>query len=90
MLVRLAKLEFKIRKPLFELFGKPWTCGEATDEKCELLMINLEPRSRVSEQTDRICGKPSLEVVLDGVYGRLNRRFEELRNLCAECEKFLV
>ena len=42
MLVRLAKLKTKIHKPLFKLFEQPRTCGKATNEKCELLMISQE------------------------------------------------
>ena len=88
--VRLAKLESKIRKPLLELFGKPRTCGKAADEKCELLMINQRQRSNVSGYTDRVGGKASSEVISDGVRGRLNRGFEERGDLCAVCENVSV
>ena len=65
--VRLAKLESKIRKPLLELFGQPRTCGKAANEKCELLMVNKKQRSNVSGYTDRVGGKASSEVISDGV-----------------------
>jgi hypothetical protein len=87
MLVRLAKLKSKVNKPLFELFGKPRACGEAADEKYELLMINQEPCLWMSWYTDRVDGKASPEVISDRVHGGLDRGFEEPRNLCATCEK---
>ena len=88
--VRLAKLKSKIHKPLFELFGQPWTCGKAANEKCELLTINQERCSKTSEHTDRVDGKASPKVISDGVHGSLNRGFEERRNLCAMYEKVWV
>ena len=86
MLVRLAKLESKIHESPLELFGQPWACGKAANEKCELFMINQVWGSRISEYTDRVGGKASPEVIPDRVYGRLNRGFEESRNLRAICK----
>jgi len=86
MLVRLAKIKSEIHKPLLELFRQPRACGKAANEKYELLMINQMRCSRISEHTDRVGGKASPEVIPDTVYGRLNRGFEELRNLRAVCK----
>jgi len=72
MLVRLAKLEPKIHKPLFELFRQPRTCGKAANEKCELPMNNQMWCSRISEYTNRVSGKTSPEVIPDAVHGRLD------------------
>ena len=85
MRVRLAKLEPKIRKPPFELFEQPFTIGKPADEKCELIVMNQELRSRIPEYTHRVGGETVLEVIPDGVHGRLNRRFEEPGNFCAVC-----
>ena len=90
MVVRHAKLESEIHEPLLELFGQPWTCGKAANEKCELLMIYQEQYSRISEHTDRVCGKASPEVIPDKVYSRLNRGFEEPSNLRAVCKNVSV
>ena len=86
MRVRPAKLESKIQKPLFELFGQPWTRGKTANEKCELSVMNQELWSGMPEYTDRVGGKALPEVIPDGVHGRLDRGFEEPRNLCAVCE----
>ena len=83
MRVRLAEPKSKIQEPLFELFGQPRACGKATDEKCELLTINQEQCSRIPEYTDRVGGKALPEVIPDRVHSRLNRGFEERRNLFA-------
>ena len=84
--VRLGKPKTKVQKPLLELFGQPRTCGKATNEKCELLVINQERCSRIPGYTDRVDGKVLLEVIPDRIHGRLNRGFEERRNLCAAWE----
>jgi len=84
--VRLEKLKSKARKSLLKLLGQPRTCGKPTNEKCELLMINQERRSRMSEHTDRIGGKASPEVVPDTVHSGLNRGSKEGRNLRTVCE----
>ena len=86
MFIRLAKLKPKIRKPFLELFGQPRACGKAANEKRELFGINHEQCSRMTEYTDRIGRKASLEVISDRIYGRINRGFEEPRNLCAVCK----
>ena len=86
MRVRLAKLKFKMQKPPFEFFEQPLVVGKPADEKCELLIINQEQCSRMSEDTDRVGGKTLLEVILDRVHGRLNRGLKEPRNFCAVCE----
>ena len=83
MLVRLAKLESKIHKPLFELVGQPRARGKAPNKKCELYMINQERFSRISEYTDRVHRKVLPEVIPNRVHGRLNRGLKELRNLRA-------
>ena len=90
MCVRLAKPESKIQQPLLELFGQPCTVGKAANEECELIVINQEPCSRISEHTDRVGGKALLEIIPDRVHGRLDRRFEEPRNLCPVWENFSV
>ena len=90
MRVRPAKLESETRKPLFELFGQPWTRGKAANEKHELIVVNQELWSGMPEYTDRVDGKALPEVIPDGVHGRLNRRFEEPRNLCTICENVLA
>ena len=81
----LAKLKSKIQKPLLEFFRQPRTGGEATDEKCELLMINKEQFKNI-RYTNRIDRKALAEVIPDGVHRGLDRRFKECRNLCAVCE----
>jgi len=88
--VRLAKLKSKIHEPTFELFGQPRVRGKPANEKRELLTINQEGCSRVLKDADRVGGKMLREVIPDGIHGRLNRRFEELRNFCPVCEKVLV
>ena len=77
MLVRLAELESKIRKPSLELLGQPWTCGKAANEKYELLMVNLEQCSRSqstrTELTRRRCLKLSMtESTIDWIEGSKN------------------
>ena len=89
MLVWLAKLKSEIHEPLFELFRKPRTRGKAANEKCELLMIDQMRCSRISEYTDRVCGKASPEVLPDTVHRRVNRGFKEPSNLRAVCESIL-
>jgi len=80
----------KIQKPLLELLGQPRTCGKPPNKKCELLVIDQEPCSRVPEHTDRSSGEASPEIVPDAVHDGLNRGFEELRNLCTVCENVSV
>ena len=87
MRVRFEKLESKVHKPFFELFGKPRACGKTANEKCELLIINQGQCSRVSGCTDRVGGKVLPKVISDRVHGRLNRGLEKGRNLCAVYEK---
>jgi hypothetical protein len=87
MRVRFAKLKPKIHKPPFELVGKPRTCGKAANEKCELFMVTQEWYPYISEHTNRVDGNASPEVISDRVHSRLNRRFEEPRNLRAVNEK---
>ena len=70
--VRLAKLKPEILKPLLELFRQPRTRGKAADEKRELLMINQEWYSRISECTNRVDRKASPEVIPDGVHRGLD------------------
>jgi len=73
MLVRLAKLKSKIYKPPFKLFGKPRARGKTANEECELLTINqMRCSRRISEYTDRVCGKASPEVIPDTVHRRLD------------------
>ena len=83
MLVWLAKLKLKVQKPLLELFGQPRTCGEAANEKHELLMINQERCPRILKYSNRVDEKASPEVTPDGVHRGLNRGLEVPRNLCA-------
>jgi len=90
MRVRLAKSKSKIQQPLLELFGQPCTVGKAANEKCELIVINQELCSRIPEHTDRVGRKASLEVIPDRVHGRLDRGFEEPRNLCTVWEDVSV
>ena len=87
VLVWLTELETEIGKPLLKLLGQPRARGKASNKEYVLPMFNQERCSKIPEYTDRICGKASPEVISDGVHGRLNRGFEELRNLCAVYKK---
>ena len=58
-----------MRKPLFELLEQPLTVGKATDEKCELIVINQELCSKMPEYAYRVGGKTLREVILDRVHG---------------------
>ena len=86
MHLRPEKLKSKSHKPLFELFEQPRICGKAANEKCELIVVNQELCSRITEYTDRVVRRALLEIILDEVHGRLNGWFEERRNLSAVCE----
>ena len=86
MHVRLAKSEFKIRKPSLELFGQPRICDKATNEKCELIVMNQGLGSMIPECTDRVGGRVLLEAIFNSVHSRPNRGFEEPINLRAACE----
>ena len=90
MCVRLAKPESEIHQPMLKLLRQPRIRGEPANEKRELLIISQEQCSRILKDTDRVGGKSLREVISDGVYRRLNRGFEELRNFCPVCEKVWV
>jgi len=90
MRFQLAKPKSKIRKLPFELFGQPGTSGKTANEKCELIVMSQELCSRIPGYTNRVCGKMLLEAIPDRVHGRLNRRFEEPRNLYAVWENVWV
>ena len=70
--IRLAKLKSEIQEPLLGLFGEPRIGGKATNEKRELPAISWEWCSRISEYTNRIDRKASLEVIPDGVHRGLD------------------
>jgi len=88
--VWLAKLQPDTQKPFLELFGQPRARGEATDEECGLPPGCQEQDLTSFKYANRIGSKASVEVILDGVHGGLDRGFEEPGDLCAVCVKVCV